>query len=170
MTVYVADAHAHVQRLVSVVKMATVPEAYTTEKQRSVLHFLWKKDSLQRIFINKRFLFTVGSVCRVKWFTTWSRNSLRDVRKSQMMLDQVRKWLRQQSKDLCAVGFDALVKRWDKYVSIGKGMSRNIYFLRFEYHMFYVLYLLVNHLLTLPHIIVIIILFTMYVCFNLAPS
>jgi hypothetical protein len=27
---------------------------------------------------------------------------------------EVRKWLRQQSKDLHAAGFDALVKRWDK--------------------------------------------------------
>jgi hypothetical protein len=33
MTVQVADAHAHVQRLVSVVKMTTVLEDYTTEEQ-----------------------------------------------------------------------------------------------------------------------------------------
>jgi hypothetical protein len=31
MTVYVADVHAHVQKLVSVVKMATVLQDYTTE-------------------------------------------------------------------------------------------------------------------------------------------
>jgi hypothetical protein len=43
MTVYVADAHAHVQRLISVVKMATMLEKYTTEKQSSVLRFLWAK-------------------------------------------------------------------------------------------------------------------------------
>jgi hypothetical protein len=41
MTVYVADAH--VQRLVSVVKMATVLEEYTTEEQLSVVRFLWAK-------------------------------------------------------------------------------------------------------------------------------
>jgi hypothetical protein len=39
MTVLVADAHAHVQSLVSVVKMATVLEEYSTEEQRSVVHF-----------------------------------------------------------------------------------------------------------------------------------
>jgi hypothetical protein len=37
MTVYVAAAHAHVQRLVSVVKMAIVLEQCTTEEQRSVV-------------------------------------------------------------------------------------------------------------------------------------
>jgi hypothetical protein len=49
------------------------------------------------------------------------RNSLKDVRKSQMMPDQVRKWLRQQLKDFFAAGFDALVKRWDKCISVGGG-------------------------------------------------
>jgi hypothetical protein len=34
---------------------------------------------------------------------------------------EVRKWLRQQSKDFCAAGFDALVKRWDKCISVGGG-------------------------------------------------
>jgi hypothetical protein len=44
MTSYVADAHAHVQRLVSVVKMVTVIEECATEGQHSVLCvcvFLW---------------------------------------------------------------------------------------------------------------------------------
>jgi hypothetical protein len=66
---------------------------------------------MQRIFINKSFLFMVGSVCRVKRFTTESRNPLKNVRTSQIMPGQVRKWLRQQSKDFYAAGFDALVKR-----------------------------------------------------------
>jgi hypothetical protein len=39
----VADAHAHIQRPVSVVKMATVLEECTTEQQRSVVRFLWSK-------------------------------------------------------------------------------------------------------------------------------
>jgi hypothetical protein len=43
MIVYVADTHARVQRLVSVVKMATVLEEFTTEEQRFVLRFLWAK-------------------------------------------------------------------------------------------------------------------------------
>jgi hypothetical protein len=34
---------------------------------------------------------------------------------------KVRKWLRQQSKDFYAAGFDALAKRWDKYINVGGG-------------------------------------------------
>jgi hypothetical protein len=34
---------------------------------------------------------------------------------------EVWKWLRQQSKDFYAVGFNALVKRWDKYINVGVG-------------------------------------------------
>jgi hypothetical protein len=69
------------------------------------------------MFINKCFLFTVGSVCRVKQFTTGSRNSIKDVGKPQMTSDQLRKWLREQSKDFCAAGFEALLKRWDKFIN-----------------------------------------------------
>jgi hypothetical protein len=43
MRVQVADAHAHVQKLVSVVKMATVLEGCTTEEERSVVRFLLAK-------------------------------------------------------------------------------------------------------------------------------
>jgi hypothetical protein len=73
------------------------------------------------IFIKKCFLLTVGSVCHVKRFTTVSRNSLKDVRKSQTMPDQVPKWKRQQSKDFYAAGFEALTKRWDKCVKVDGG-------------------------------------------------
>jgi hypothetical protein len=34
---------------------------------------------------------------------------------------EVRKWLRQQTKDFYTAGFDALVKRWDKCISVGGG-------------------------------------------------
>jgi hypothetical protein len=76
---------------------------------------------MRRIFIKKCILFTVGSVCHVKRCTSGSRNSLKDVRKSQMMPDQVQKWPRQQSKHLYAAGFDAPVKRCDKCISVGGG-------------------------------------------------
>jgi hypothetical protein len=32
---------------------------------------------------------------------------------------EMRKWLKQQSKDFYAAGFDALVKRWDKSINVG---------------------------------------------------
>jgi hypothetical protein len=68
MIVSVADAHAHVQRLVSVLKMATVLVECTKEGQRSVVRILLcgQKDLTQRIFTKESFLFTMGSVCRVK--------------------------------------------------------------------------------------------------------
>jgi hypothetical protein len=43
MTSSVADAHEYVQRLVSVIKMATVLEEYTTEEQSSFVNFLLAK-------------------------------------------------------------------------------------------------------------------------------
>jgi hypothetical protein len=47
--------------------------------------------------------------------------ALNDVRKSQIMPDQARKWLRQQSEYFYAGGFDPLVKRWNKCINIGGG-------------------------------------------------
>jgi hypothetical protein len=88
--------------------MATELEEYSTEEQRSVVRFfLWAK-GLDAKNIHQE-MFMVGSVCRVKRFATGSRNSLKDLRKLQMMTDQVRKWLREQPKDFYAADFDVLV-------------------------------------------------------------
>jgi hypothetical protein len=57
MRVYVADVHEHVQRLVSVVKLANVLEENPMEEQHSVVY----KRINARVFINKHFLFTVGN-------------------------------------------------------------------------------------------------------------
>jgi hypothetical protein len=51
--------NAHVQTLVSVVKMATVLE-YTTEEQCSFMLFLWKKGLNANNTHKEIFLFTVG--------------------------------------------------------------------------------------------------------------
>jgi hypothetical protein len=69
MTGRVAYEHAHVQRLVLIVKMATVLEEYTSITQElTVVLFCGQKDSMQRIFIKKYLLLTVGRFCRVKRF------------------------------------------------------------------------------------------------------
>jgi hypothetical protein len=66
---------------------------------------------------------------------------------------EVQKLLRQQSKDFYAVGFDTLVKQWDKCINVGGGyVEKLICFSTFEYHMFYVLYPFVTYILALPHI------------------
>jgi hypothetical protein len=129
--------------------MTTVLEECITEDQRSGERFFVGK----RVFLKKCFLFTVGSVCRVKQFTTGSRNyhlGCKRFADDEEVETEVRKWLRQQSKDFYAAGFDALVKRWDKCISVGGGCREINVFPRFEYHMFYVLYPFVTHLLTLP--------------------
>jgi hypothetical protein len=110
----VADVKAHILRLVLVVIMATVLEMCVTEEQRSIVRFLWAKDSMQMIFIKRCFLFTVGNVSRVKRFTTGSRNCQlrgRYFADDEEVETEVRKWLRQQSKAFYAAGFSALVKR-----------------------------------------------------------
>jgi hypothetical protein len=80
-----------------------------------------RKQPWRNLFIKRSFLFAVGSACRVKRFTTGFRNSLKDFRKSQIMPEQVQKWLRQQSKIFNAAGFDALAKCWDKCIDVGGG-------------------------------------------------
>jgi hypothetical protein len=72
---------------------------------------------MQRIFTKKCLLFTVGSVCRVKRFTAVWQTFADD----EEVETEVRKWLRQQSEDFCAAGFEALVKLWDKCISVGGG-------------------------------------------------
>jgi hypothetical protein len=41
---------------------------------------------------------------------------------------EVWKWLRQQSNDFYAAGFDALLKRWDKCISVGGGYVKKLMF------------------------------------------
>jgi hypothetical protein len=48
----------------------------------------------------------------------WAEKFSKDVRKSQLMPDKMRKWLRQRSKDFYAAGFDALIKRLDKCINV----------------------------------------------------
>jgi hypothetical protein len=51
---------------------------------------------------------------------------------------EIGKWLRERSKDFCAVGFDALLKGLGQMYQCWCGTCRGInVFLRFEYHRFY---------------------------------
>jgi hypothetical protein len=75
-------------------------------------------------------MFTAGSVCRVKRFTTGSRNSLKDIWKSKTTAPPGAEVGETTVRDYYAVGFDALVKRWDKCISVGGGYveKRNVFF------------------------------------------
>jgi hypothetical protein len=59
-----ASEHAHVQRLVSVFKIATVLEGCTTEEELLFVRFLWAKGLDAKNIHKKCCLFTVGNVCR----------------------------------------------------------------------------------------------------------
>jgi hypothetical protein len=100
--------------------METVLEECTTEEQRSVVHFCGQKDSIQRIFVKTRFLFTVGSVCYVKIFTTVSKN-VTNVSLMTKSLNGGVKVAETTVKNFYAAGFEALVKRWDKCINVGGG-------------------------------------------------
>jgi hypothetical protein len=41
---------------------------------------------------------------------------------------EVRKWLRQESKDFYAAGFNALLKRWDKCTNVDGGYIEKLMF------------------------------------------
>jgi hypothetical protein len=61
---------------------------------------------MQRIFIKKCFLFMVGSACHIKQFSLGGERFGDD----EEVETEVWKWLKQQSKDFYAAGFDALVR------------------------------------------------------------
>jgi hypothetical protein len=65
--------------------METVLKECTTEEQRSVVRFLWANRLNPNNIHKESFPFTVGSVRHIKWFTTQSRNSPKDVRKLQTL-------------------------------------------------------------------------------------
>jgi hypothetical protein len=62
--------HAHVQRLVLVVKMVTMLEECTNENQCSIVRFLWAKGLNAKDIHKEMFLLMMGSVRHMKWFTT----------------------------------------------------------------------------------------------------
>jgi hypothetical protein len=59
----------------------------------------------------------VESVCRVKRSTTCHKGFADD----EEVETEERKWLRQESKDFRATGFDVLVKRLDICINVGGG-------------------------------------------------
>jgi hypothetical protein len=104
--------------------MATAFGEFTAEEQRSIVGFCGQKDSMQRIFVKKYFLFMMGSVCRVKRFHLRGKRFAYD----EEVEREIRKWLRRKSKDFYVAGFDALVKRWVKCINVGGGHVEKCFF------------------------------------------
>jgi hypothetical protein len=115
MTVKVAEAHVHIQRMVLVVKMVTVLEECIPKSSVLLCVFLWTR-GLNAKDIRKEMFPVYGGKClSCKAVHSWVANVLL---MPEEVETEVRKWLRQQSKDFYAAGLDALVKRWDKCISV----------------------------------------------------
>jgi hypothetical protein len=118
----------------------------TTEEQRSVERFCGRKCSMQRMLIKKCFLFTVGSVCRVKRLSLGGKSFADD--------EEVETEVSETTvKRLLCCGFWRTGKAMAQVYQCWWRICRQINVSsRFEYHMFYVLFPLVTNLLTLPRI------------------
>jgi hypothetical protein len=82
---------------------------------------LWAK-GLNAKDIHKEMFPVYGGKCLSrKAVHNWVEKFSQGRSKVAVMPDQVRRWLRQQSKDFYVAGFDALVKRWDKCINVGGG-------------------------------------------------
>jgi hypothetical protein len=121
--------HAHVQRLVSVVKMATVIEECISEEHSSIVRFLWEKlPTAKDYHKNNRFLFTVRSIYRGISVDKWGEKRGKGFADDEEFEMEMGKWLRHQSKDFYAAGFDELVKRWDKRINVCGGYVEKLIF------------------------------------------
>jgi hypothetical protein len=80
---------------------------------------------------------------------TWWQNFADD----EEVTAEVRRFLRQQSKYVYAVSFEAMAKRWDKCINVGEGYIEKLMF--FQVRILYVLRFIsiLTYFLTLPHIL-----------------
>jgi hypothetical protein len=99
--------------------MATVLEECSTEEQCSVVRFFFcGKKRLNAKDIHKgMFSLYDGKCFSRKMFPSWRQHFADD----EEVETELRKWLKQQSKDFYVVGFDVLVKRWDKCINVCGG-------------------------------------------------
>jgi hypothetical protein len=100
----------HVQRLVSVVKLVTVLEVYTTEEQQSVVRFLCAKGLIVKDTDKEMFPVDGEKCLSLKAAHNWGEKRGSRFADDEEVEAELRKWLRQQSKDFYAAGFNALLK------------------------------------------------------------
>jgi hypothetical protein len=85
------------------------------------MRYLWAK-GLSAKDIHKEMFPVYGGKClALKAAHSWVEKRGNRFADDEEVETEVWKWLRQQSKDFYAAGFDALVKRWDKCISVGGG-------------------------------------------------
>jgi hypothetical protein len=120
-------------------KMTTALEGCTTKEQRYVVDFCGKKYAVQRIFIKKYFLFTVGKCVTRKavhnWVEKFSQGHSKVIDNAQHPGAEVAETT---VKRLVYCGFRGTDKAMRHTLSMFvEDMSRNDFSFRFEYHTFY---------------------------------
>jgi hypothetical protein len=101
------------------------------EEQRSVVRILWRRGLNAKDIHKEMFPVYDGKCLSRKAFHNWVEKYSQ--RRSNVEDDETesRNGLRQQSKDFYTAGFDALVKRWDKCISVGGGyVEKYIFFFK----------------------------------------
>jgi hypothetical protein len=99
----------------------TVLEGCITKEQCSVVCFLRAK-GLSAKDIHKEMFPVYGGKCLSrKAVHNWVEKCGSHLTDDEEVEMEMRKWMRQQSKDFYAAGFDAVVKRWDKFFNVGGG-------------------------------------------------
>jgi hypothetical protein len=94
--VLVADAHGHIQRLISVVKIATVIEECTTEEHRFCLPLFWTKGIHEKYMHGKMFPVCCGKCLSRKAVHKWvEKRGKLFADDERLVVTEVRKWLRQ---------------------------------------------------------------------------
>jgi hypothetical protein len=83
--------------------------------------FLWAK-GLNAKDIHKEMFPVCGGKClSLKAVHSWAEKRGKVFANDEVFETEVRKWLRQQSKDFYAASFDALLKRWDTCINFSGG-------------------------------------------------
>jgi hypothetical protein len=83
--------------------------------------FLWAKEPIAKDIHKEMFPVYGGKCLSCKAVHNWVKKHGSSFADDEEVETEEWKWLRQQSKDFCAAGFNALAKRWDNCINVGRG-------------------------------------------------
>jgi hypothetical protein len=101
--------------------MAIVFEVCTKEDQRSIVRLLWVKELNAKDIHNEMFSVYGGKCLSRKAFHNWVKKRGERFADDEVVEMEMRKWLRPQSEDFYAADFEAVVKRFDNFINVGRG-------------------------------------------------
>jgi hypothetical protein len=125
--------------------LAAVLEECTIEEQRSIVRFLWEKESHKAMYP------VCGGKCLSrKALHNWVEKRGKRFADDEEVETEVRKWQRTAKRRLCC-GFRRTDKAMGQVYQCWWRICREIsVYPRLKYHVFYVLYPFVTYLLSLP--------------------